>query len=83
MQPDYVHEVTDDVDLVIVGGYYGTQRHAHLLSHFLLAAAVKDDTAGAVVQGAPAVPTRTQIIRTNSWPCAKWAVAIPIGNCTN
>ena len=37
LQPDYAHEVSDDMDLMIVGAYYGTGQRAHLLSHFLLA----------------------------------------------
>jgi ATP-dependent DNA ligase len=72
LQPDYVHEVTDDVDLVIVGGYFGTQRHAHLLSHFLLAAAVKDDTVtGVAVQAGvhthPHRPSAQIHDRVQSW----------------
>lgn len=38
IKPDYVNEVTDDEDLLIVGGYYGAGR-TQLLSHFLLALA--------------------------------------------
>ena len=37
--------MNDDLDLLIVGGYYGTGRRTGLLSHFLLAVAVVDKKA--------------------------------------
>jgi len=42
VKPDYVIGLNDDLDLLIVGGYYGTGRRGGLLSHFLLAVAVPD-----------------------------------------
>lgn len=44
VKPDYMLGLNDDLDLIIVGGYYGSGRRSGLLSHFLLAVAVDDPT---------------------------------------
>ncbi len=41
-KPDYVLGLNDDLDLLIVGGYYGSGKRGGILSHFLLAVAVPD-----------------------------------------
>ena len=43
VKPDYMLGLNDDLDLLIVGGYYGTGRRSGLISHFLLAVAVDDE----------------------------------------
>lgn len=43
VKPDYMLGLNDDLDLLVVGGYYGTGRRSGLLSHFLLAVAVHED----------------------------------------
>ncbi|KAF2364451.1 DNA ligase ATP-dependent [Trinorchestia longiramus] len=42
LKPDYVDSLVPELDLVIVGGYYGAGRQHGVLSHFLLAAAHSD-----------------------------------------
>ena len=42
VKPDYMLGLNDDLDLLIVGGYYGTGKRSGLLSHFLLAVAFDD-----------------------------------------
>ncbi len=42
VKPDYMIGMNDDLDLLIVGGYYGTGRRTGLLSHFLLGVAFVD-----------------------------------------
>ncbi|KAL1919805.1 uncharacterized protein VTP21DRAFT_1736 [Calcarisporiella thermophila] len=37
LKPDYLHEFVDNLDVVIVGGYYGAGRRGDKLSHFLCA----------------------------------------------
>lgn len=37
IKPDYVGGVVDDLDLVIVGGKFGSGRHANLINKFMLA----------------------------------------------
>ncbi|OZJ05239.1 hypothetical protein BZG36_02293 [Bifiguratus adelaidae] len=37
VKPEYVDTLGEDLDLLIIGGEYGTGRRSHLLSHFLLA----------------------------------------------
>ena len=37
IKPDYEQNVMSDLDLVIVGGYYGSGRRSNIISHFLLA----------------------------------------------
>ena len=44
IKPDYMLGLNDDLDLVIIGGYYGTGKRAGILSHFLLAIAVDTET---------------------------------------
>ena len=43
VKPDYMLGLNDDLDLLIVGGYYGEGRRSGLLSHFLLAVAYDGD----------------------------------------
>lgn len=47
IKPDYVDKTCDDLDLLIVGGYFGKGRTKNLLSHFLLALAEPPEQAGA------------------------------------
>ncbi|KRX89088.1 MAP kinase-activated protein kinase 2 [Trichinella pseudospiralis] len=35
--PDYINGLIDDLDVLIVGGYFGTGRRSNLLSHFMIA----------------------------------------------
>lgn len=42
VKPDYMLGLNDDMDLLIVGGYYGVGRRQGLLSHFLLAVSNSD-----------------------------------------
>ena len=42
VKPDYMLGLNDDLDLIIVGGYFGKGRRSGLLSHFLLAVALDD-----------------------------------------
>ena len=44
VKPDYMLGLNDDLDLLIIGGYYGVGRRSGLISHFLLAVAVIDDS---------------------------------------
>ncbi|KAJ3068801.1 DNA ligase (ATP) [Podochytrium sp. JEL0797] len=37
VKPDYIDSLGDDLDLVVVGGFYGTGRRGGILSHFLCA----------------------------------------------
>ncbi|XP_067928082.1 DNA ligase 4-like isoform X2 [Watersipora subatra] len=37
MKPEYVDGLMDELDLVIIGGYFGKGRRANILSHFLCA----------------------------------------------
>jgi DNA ligase 4 len=43
VKPDYMIGLNDDLDLLIVGGYYGVGRRSGMLSHFLLAVAIDDE----------------------------------------
>jgi DNA ligase 4 len=43
VKPDYMNGLNDDLDLLIVGGYYGVGRRSGMLSHFLLAVAIDDE----------------------------------------
>jgi DNA ligase 4 len=42
VKPDYMLGLNDDLDLLIVGAYYGEGRRSGLLSHFLLAVALEN-----------------------------------------
>ncbi|RWS12974.1 DNA ligase 4-like isoform X2 [Dinothrombium tinctorium] len=42
LKPEYVQGLVDDLDVVIIGGYYGEGRRAGIISQFLLAVAVKN-----------------------------------------
>jgi len=35
IKPEYVDGLMDELDLVIIGGYFGKGRRANILSHFL------------------------------------------------
>lgn len=45
LKPDYVAALQDDLDLLVVGGYYGEHSRARIISHFMLA--VRDDSEAA------------------------------------
>ncbi|KAG1700928.1 DNA ligase 4 [Nymphon striatum] len=40
IKPEYVDSIIDQLDLIIVGGYFGEGRRSGMISHFLLAVAV-------------------------------------------
>eukprot|EP00794_Sanderia_malayensis_P019370 gene19370-21291_t len=40
IKPDYVDSLSDQLDVLIVGGHYGVGRHGGMISHFLCAVAV-------------------------------------------
>lgn len=42
VKPDYMLGLNDDLDLIIIGGYYGVGRRSGLISHFLTGVAVDD-----------------------------------------
>ena len=44
LKPEYLEGVGDDLDLLIVGGYYGSgSRRAGVISHFLLAVCASEN----------------------------------------
>ncbi|CAF1240093.1 unnamed protein product, partial [Didymodactylos carnosus] len=43
IKPDYMLGLNDEIDCLIVGGYFGTGRRSGLLSHFLCCALVKQN----------------------------------------
>ncbi|XP_049840177.1 DNA ligase 4-like isoform X4 [Schistocerca gregaria] len=45
IKPEYTRGLMDQVDAIIIGGYYGDGRRRGIISHFLLAAAVSKDGA--------------------------------------
>ncbi|XP_049941539.1 DNA ligase 4 isoform X1 [Schistocerca serialis cubense] len=45
IKPEYTGGLMDQVDAIIIGGYYGDGRRRGIISHFLLAAAVSKDGA--------------------------------------
>ncbi|KAG7167779.1 DNA ligase 4-like [Homarus americanus] len=46
VKPEYVNSLVPELDLVIIGGYYGKGRHQGVLSHFLLGVAVPSGVPG-------------------------------------
>ncbi|EDO35746.1 predicted protein [Nematostella vectensis] len=46
IKPEYVASLSDDLDVVIVGGYFGVGRRQGMVSHFLCAVAVPSDRRG-------------------------------------
>ncbi|KAK7069753.1 DNA ligase (ATP) [Halocaridina rubra] len=46
VKPEYVDSLVPELDLLIIGGYYGKGRRQGVLSHFLLAVAVPADEEG-------------------------------------
>ena len=47
LKPEYVDALGDDLDLIILGGEYGSgKRRGGMISHFLLGVAVTPDTPG-------------------------------------
>lgn len=40
LKPDYVSGLTDGLDVLVVGGYFGVGSRSHMMSHFLCAVAV-------------------------------------------
>lgn len=45
LKPEYIEGLGDDLDLLIIGGYYGTGigRRGGTVSHFMLGVAVHND----------------------------------------
>ncbi|KAK8730552.1 hypothetical protein OTU49_008063, partial [Cherax quadricarinatus] len=46
VKPEYVDSLVPELDLLIIGGYYGKGRHQGVLSHFLLGVAVPNEEPG-------------------------------------
>ncbi|GBN59991.1 DNA ligase 4 [Araneus ventricosus] len=46
VKPEYIENLMDELDLLIIGGYYGEGRRSTAISHFLLAVASPDQTDG-------------------------------------
>ena len=44
MKPDHVDGMGETVDLIIMGGYYGTKFNRKSVSHFLLGVSVRDSS---------------------------------------
>ncbi|XP_035224665.1 DNA ligase 4-like [Stegodyphus dumicola] len=42
VKPDYIDNLMDELDLLIIGGYFGEGRRSSYISHFLLGVAVPD-----------------------------------------
>lgn len=42
VKPDYIDNLMNEMDLIILGGYYGEGRRSKLVSHFLLGVAVEE-----------------------------------------
>lgn len=40
LKPDYIGGLVDEVDVLVVGGYFGVGSRSHMMSHFLCAVAV-------------------------------------------
>jgi len=40
LKPDYIGGLMDQVDVLVVGGYFGVGSRSHMMSHFLCAVAV-------------------------------------------
>jgi len=39
LKPDYIAGLMDEVDVLVVGGYFGVGSRSHIMSHFLCAVA--------------------------------------------
>ncbi|CAL1282897.1 unnamed protein product [Larinioides sclopetarius] len=46
VKPEYIENLMDELDLLIIGGYYGEGRRSTVISHFLLAVASPDQIDG-------------------------------------
>ncbi|KAJ7378944.1 DNA ligase (ATP) [Desmophyllum pertusum] len=46
IKPEYVDSLSDELDLLIVGGYFGVGRRSGMISHFMCAVAVSSNTPG-------------------------------------
>ncbi|GFR84311.1 DNA ligase [Elysia marginata] len=46
IKPEYIGGLMDELDVLIVGGYFGVGHRGGLMSHFLCAVAVSDDEVG-------------------------------------
>ena len=44
IKPEYIDNLMCELDLLIIGGYYGEGRRSTLISHFLLAVASSEQT---------------------------------------
>lgn len=40
LKPDYIGGLMDEVDVLVVGGYFGVGSRSHMMSHFLCAVAM-------------------------------------------
>jgi len=40
LKPDYIGGLMEEVDVLVVGGYFGVGSRSHMMSHFLCAVAV-------------------------------------------
>jgi len=40
LKPDYISGLMDELDVLVVGGYFGVGSRSHMMSHFLCAVAV-------------------------------------------
>ncbi|XP_002166379.2 DNA ligase 4 isoform X1 [Hydra vulgaris] len=43
LKPEYIDSLSDDLDLIIIGGQYGSGHRGGIISHFLLGVAVKTE----------------------------------------
>ena len=46
LKPEYIGGLMDELDVLIVGGYFGVGHRGGLMSHFLCAVAVSDNDEG-------------------------------------
>ena len=51
LKPEYVDSLSDDLDLIIIGGQYGSGHRGGMVSHFLLGVAIT------IKEGANVMPT--------------------------
>ena len=43
LKPEYIDSLSDELDLIIIGGEYGSGHRGGMISHFLLGVAVAPD----------------------------------------
>ena len=61
LKPDYVDGIGDDLDLVVVGGYYGEGRRGGTLSHFLLGVPSESEAATSGASSATTTEATTPV----------------------